>query len=100
RIGESTAEGREKSMTKSQLVQKLADGAEISKKQAGAVLEQLVTITTSSVKKGDPVKIPGLGTFRKVQTKARMGRNPQTGEAIKIPARKKVRFSVAKTFKE
>jgi DNA-binding protein HU-beta len=46
------------------------------------------------------VKIPGLGTFRKVQTKARMGRNPQTGEPIKIPARKKVRFSVAKTFKE
>ena len=87
-------------MTKSQLVQKLADGAEISKKQAAAVLEELVTTTISSVKKGDPVKIPGLGTFRKVQTKARMGRNPQTGEAIKIPARKKVRFSVAKTFKE
>jgi DNA-binding protein HU-beta len=46
------------------------------------------------------VKIPGLGTFRKVQTKARTGRNPQTGEPIKIPARKKVRFSVAKSFKE
>lgn len=87
-------------MTKSQLVQKLADGAGITKKQAGTVLETLVTTTVASVKKGDPVKIPGLGTFRKVQTKARMGRNPQTGEAIKIPARKKVRFSVAKTFKE
>lgn len=87
-------------MTKSQLVQKLADGAEITKKQAGTVLETLVNTTIASVKKGDPVKIPGLGTFRKVQTKARMGRNPQTGEAIKIPARKKVRFSVAKTFKE
>jgi DNA-binding protein HU-beta len=87
-------------MTKSQLVQKLADGAEISKKQADAVLQNLVEVTVGSVKKGDPVKIPGLGTFRKVQTKARMGRNPQTGEAIKIPARKKVRFSVAKTFKE
>jgi DNA-binding protein HU-beta len=60
----------------------------------------LVDLTVSSVKKGDPVKIPGLGIFRKVQTKARMGRNPQTGEAIKIPARKKVRFSVAKTFKD
>jgi DNA-binding protein HU-beta len=87
-------------MTKSQLVLKLSEGAEISKKQAGAVLESLVTLTVGSVKKGDPVKIPGLGTFRKVQTKARMGRNPQTGEPIKIPARKKVRFSVAKTFKE
>lgn len=87
-------------MTKSQLVLKLADGSGINKKQAAAVLEQLVDVTVGSVRKGDPVKIPGLGTFRKVQTKARMGRNPQTGEPIKIPARKKVRFSVAKTFKE
>ncbi|HYD48754.1 MAG TPA: HU family DNA-binding protein [Terriglobales bacterium] len=87
-------------MTKSQLVQKLADGAEISKKQASAVLEELVATTIGTVKKGDPVKIPGLGIFRKVQTKARKGRNPQTGEEINIPARKKVRFTVSKTFKE
>lgn len=87
-------------MTKSQLIQRLAEESELSKKQADAVLQTLVNVTTNSVRKGDPVKIPGLGTFRKVQTKARMGRNPQTGEAIKIPARKKVRFSVAKTFKE
>ena len=87
-------------MTKSQLVQKLADAADLNKKQAATVLEALVNTTVNTVRKGDPVKIPGLGTFRKVQTKARMGRNPQTGEPIKIPARKKVRFSVAKTFKE
>jgi DNA-binding protein HU-beta len=87
-------------MTKSQLVLKLADASALSKKQADAVLQALVDITVTSVRKGDPVKIPGLGTFRKVQTKARMGRNPQTGEAIKIPARKKARFTVAKTFKE
>ncbi len=87
-------------MTKTQLVQKLADGAGITKKQAATTLEQLVDLTVTTVRKGDPVKIPGLGTFRKVQTKARMGRNPQTGEAIKIPARKKVRFTVAKTFKD
>lgn len=87
-------------MTKSQLVQKLADESGVTKKQADALLQSLVGVTVGSVKKGDPVKIPGLGTFRKVQTKARMGRNPQTGDAIKIPARKKVRFSVAKTFKE
>ena len=85
---------------KAQLVQKLADTSALSKKQAGAMLEALVETTIGAVKKGDPVKIPGLGTFRKVQTKARMGRNPQTGEPIKIPARKKVRFSVAKTFKD
>ena len=87
-------------MTKSQLVQRLAEATDLSKKQADAVLQKLVDVTVSSVRKGDPVKIPGLGTFRKVQTKARMGRNPQTGDQIKIPARKKVRFSVAKTFKE
>ena len=87
-------------MTKSQLVQKLAEASELSKKQADTTLQALVDLTVGTVKKGEPVKIPGLGTFRKVQTKARMGRNPQTGEAIKIPARKKVRFSVAKTFKE
>lgn len=87
-------------MTKSQLVQKLAEASELSKKQANTTLQALVELTVAAVRKGDPVKIPGLGTFRKVQTKARMGRNPQTGEAIKIPARKKVRFSVAKTFKE
>jgi DNA-binding protein HU-beta len=87
-------------MTKSQLVQKLAEATDLNKKQADAVLQKLVDVTVSSVRKGDPVKIPGLGTFRKVQTKARMGRNPQTGEQIKIPARKKVRFSVAKIFKE
>ncbi len=87
-------------MTKSQLVQKLSEASEISKKQADGVLQALVNLTVGTVRKGEPVKIPGLGTFRKVQTKARMGRNPQTGEPIKIPARKKVRFSVAKTFKE
>jgi nucleoid DNA-binding protein len=87
-------------MTKSQLVQKLAEASDLNKKQADATLLALVELTVGTVRKGEPVKIPGLGTFRKVQTKARMGRNPQTGEAIKIPARKKVRFSVAKTFKE
>ena len=87
-------------MTKTQLIQKLADASGLTKKQASTMLEALVDTTVSSVRKGDPVKIPGLGTFRKVQTKARMGRNPQTGEPIKIPARKKARFSVAKTFKD
>jgi nucleoid DNA-binding protein len=87
-------------MTKSQLVQKLADAADLNKKQAATALEALVNITVNSVRKGDPVKIPGLGTFKKVKTKARTGRNPQTGEPIKIPARTKARFTVAKTFKD
>jgi DNA-binding protein HU-beta len=87
-------------MTKSQLVSKLADGGEISRKQVDELMNSLVDTIVKSVKKGESVKIPGLGIFRLRKMKARMGRNPQTGEAIKIPARKKVGFSVAKTFKE
>jgi DNA-binding protein HU-beta len=87
-------------MTKSELLGKLADTAAISKKQADQVLTSLVDIAHKAVKKGDPVKIPGLGILRLRKMKARMGRNPQTGEAIKIPARKKVGFTVAKVFKD
>jgi len=87
-------------MTKTQLVGKLAEDSGISRKQAEAVIGALVDTVRKAVKKGDTVKIPDLGGWRLRSMKARMGRNPQTGEAIKIPARKKVRFSVAKTFKE
>ena len=87
-------------MTKTQLVERLADAADLNKQQAAHVLEVLVEIVVASVKGGDPVKIPGLGTFKKRETKARQGRNPQTGETIQIPARTKAAFSVAKSFKE
>ena len=87
-------------MTKSQLVSKLADTGGMGRKQVDELLNNLVDTIVKSVKKGENVKIPGLGIFRLRKMKARMGRNPQTGEAIKIPARKKVGFSVAKTFKE
>ena len=87
-------------MTKSQLVSKLADSGGVSRKQVDELMNGLVDTIVKSVKKGESVKIPGLGIFRLRKMKARMGRNPQTGEAIKIPARKKVGFSVAKTFTE
>jgi DNA-binding protein HU-beta len=86
-------------VTKTQLVSKLAEAGEINRKQADAVLSGLSDLVIKSVKKGENLKIPGLGTFRLRKMKARMGRNPQTGEAIKIPARKKVGFTVAKSFK-
>ena len=85
-------------MTKSEFLTKLADSADITKKQADIVLTTLVEVAVKSVKKGEPVKIPGLGILRLRKMKARMGRNPQTGEAIKIPARKKVGFTVSKSF--
>ncbi len=87
-------------MTKSELLGKLAAAANISKKQAEQVLVALVDTAQKSVKKGEPLKLPGLGILRLRKMKARMGRNPQTGEAIKIPARRKVGFTVAKVFKD
>lgn len=87
-------------MTKSELLGKLAEAADISKKQVDQVLIALVDTAQKSIKKGESVKLPGLGILRLRKMKARMGRNPQTGEAIKIPARKKVGFTVAKVFKD
>ncbi len=87
-------------MTKSELLNQLAEASGITKRQADQVLTSLVELAQKSVKKGDPVKIPGLGILRLRKMKARMGRNPQTGAAIKIPARKKVGFTVAKAFKD
>ena len=87
-------------MTKSQLVAMLADANGLSRKQADELLNDLVDTIVKAVKKGESVKIPGLGIFRLRKMKARTARNPQTGEPIRIPPRKKVGFSVAKTFKE
>jgi len=87
-------------MTKSQLVARLAAESGLSRKQMDDIVTSLTETVVKTVKKGDSVKIPGLGIFRLRKMKARVGRNPQTGEPINIPARKKVGFSVAKTFKE
>ena len=87
-------------MTKAQLVAKLADAGGVSRKQADEFLNALIDNVVKTVKKGETLQIPGLGIFRLRKMKARIGRNPQTGEPIKIPARKKVGFTVAKTFKE
>ena len=87
-------------MTKAQLVAKLAEAGGVSRKQADDFLNALIDNVVKTVNKGETLKIPGLGIFRLRKMKARIGRNPQTGEPIKIPARKKVGFTVAKTFKE
>jgi DNA-binding protein HU-beta len=85
-------------MTKTQLVGKLAEDSGISRKQAETVLGAFVDTVRKAVKKGDTVKIPDLGGWRLRSMKARMGRNPQTGKPSRY-ARKKVRFTVAKSFK-
>jgi DNA-binding protein HU-beta len=88
-------------MTKSEMVKKLSESwGGISNRQANDNLNALIDLIGKTVKKEKALKIPDLGTFKLRQTKARMGRNPQTGEPLKIPARRKVGFTPAKTFKE
>jgi DNA-binding protein HU-beta len=87
-----------KSKTKSEIISGLAEAAEITKKQAAAVMEELVKMAYKGAK--DVFPIPGLGRLVLVNRKARVGRNPKTGEAINIPAKKVVKFRVAKVAKE
>jgi len=78
----------------------LSEAHDIPKKQASAVLEDLVTLITKHLKKGDKIRIGGLGVLQVRKRPARMGRNPATGETIKIKASKKVAFRAAKELKE
>lgn len=87
-----------KALTKSQIVAAIADKAEISKKEVKASLEALTELAYKNAKNG--FTIPGIGKLVLVQRKARMGRNPATGESIKIPAKKVVKFRVTKAAKD
>ncbi len=90
-----------KSMTKTEMVKKLADEwGGLSNRQADDTLTALVTFITKTVKKEKVLKVPNLGVFRLKALKARTGRNPQTGDPIRIRARKKVAFTPSKAFKE
>jgi len=87
-----------KALTKTQIIAKLADKAAITKKQAALVLAGLVEIAYKEAKTG--FTIPGLGKLVVVQRKAREGRNPATGAKIKIPAKKVLKFRIAKAAKD
>jgi len=87
-------------MTQSQVAAHLADKVKISKKDAKVALEELTGLVVRELKKEGSLRLAGLGIFRKRKTKARMGRNPATGEAIKIPARTRLRFTPAKALKD
>jgi DNA-binding protein HU-beta len=93
--------GEEVSMTKAELVDKMAKDANISKAAAGAALNSFVSSVTKALKKKEgKVTLVGFGTFLKVRRKARKGRNPQTGAAIKIKASNTVRFKPGKALKD
>jgi len=82
------------------LAAQLAEDHEMAKKQADAILGDLVVLVTKHLKKGDRIRIGGLGILQVRRRAARMGRNPATGEPIKIKASKKVAFRAAKDLKE
>lgn len=87
-----------KAITKSQIADQVAKKAGITKKAAGQILDDLAALAYKEAKNN--FTLPGIGKLVLVNRKARMGRNPQTGEAIKIPAKRVVKFRVAKACKD
>jgi DNA-binding protein HU-beta len=87
-------------VTLKHLAAALAESHDMPKKQAEAVLGDLVALTTKHLKKGDKIRLTGLGILQVRKRAARMGRNPATGEAIKIKASKKIAFRPSKELKE
>ena len=87
-------------MTKSQLLGVLSEATSMSKKDVSNFLDAMATVAYKEVKKGNEFVIPGFGKLIKIKRAARMGRNPATGETIKIPAKTVVKFRVAKAAKD
>ncbi len=87
-------------MTQSQVVKHLAGANSVSNKAAKAFLGSLVDLAVSQAKKNGIFVVPGLGRLKKVNRKARMGRNPATGEPIKIAAKTTAKFYLAKAVKD
>ena len=85
-------------MNKSELINEMAKNLD-SKKQAETVLESLLGAISQGLKKGEKITLTGFGTFKVAKRKARTGRNPRTGEQIKIKARKVPQFTAGKALK-
>ena len=94
------AKSAQTTVTLKQLAAKLAEQHDLPKTAANSLLSDLVSLIGRHLKKGDKVRIPALGVLSVRKRAARMGRNPATGEAIKIKASKKVAFRAAKDLKE
>ena len=87
-------------MNKSQLVESIAEQTQLTKTSIEAMLNSTLDLVKKTLKTGDDVTLVGFGTFTKAKRKARMGRNPQTGKEIKIPAMTVPRFRAGKSFKD
>jgi DNA-binding protein HU-beta len=87
-------------MNKAQLIETVSKAAKVTKVDAESVLNTALDAIKKSVKKGEDVTLIGFGTFTKSKRKARMGRNPQTGKEIKIPAMTVPKFRAGREFKD
>jgi len=90
----------DESMTKAELIDKIAAGASLTKADAGKALDATLDAVRMTLKKGQKVTLVGFGTFAVAKRKARKGRNPRTGQEIKIPATKVPKFTAGKTLKD
>jgi DNA-binding protein HU-beta len=87
-------------LTLRNIADRLSEMHEVPKRQANEMLNQVVEMIAKSLKKGDKIRLSGLGILQVRKRAARMGRNPQTGEPVKIKASKKIAFRAAKELKE
>jgi len=87
-------------MNKAEIIEKIASQADMTKASAERVLNSSIEQIIKSVTKGEDVQLIGFGTFKSGKRAARIGRNPQTGAELKIPAAKTVKFSAGKAFKD
>lgn len=87
-------------MNKSELIQAIADEAELSKHDAEEFINAFISVVTQELKDGNNVTLVGFGVFHVSERAERQGRNPQTGETLTIPATKKPRFRPGKPLKE
>lgn len=90
----------DKALTKSQIAAHFAEKFSLTRKQAGEFIDEFASLAYSETKKKGEFTVPGIGKLVKQQRKARMGRNPATGDAIKIPAKTVMKFRVAKAAKD
>jgi DNA-binding protein HU-beta len=96
----TASKAKQNTVSLKHLAAALAENHEMPKKQSEAMLNDLVTMVTKHLKKGDRIRIAGLGVLVVRKRAARMGRNPATGEPVQIKASKKVAFRAAKELKE
>lgn len=87
-------------MTKTELINKIASEANLTKTSASEALNAFLNAVQTALKKGQKITLVGFGTFSAAKRKAKKGRNPKTGEIIKIPAAKVPKFSAGKVLKE